>query len=89
MTEHRRKRVTCPVCDRRVSLTTTGLIGWHKNPAGIARTCKAAGKLTGADAVKADLERLAKLVARYPERARELIAGGEGPRPAGHSVKPR
>lgn len=68
-----RRRVDCPVCDRDVALTATGLIGWHKDPAGIARTCKAAGKLTGADAVKADLERLAKLVARYPAQTREIL----------------
>ena len=68
-----RRRVDCPVCDRDVALTAkTGVVGPHDDPR-FARRCKAAGKLTGEDAVKADLERLAKLVERYPEQARELV----------------
>lgn len=72
--EHRR-RVICPVCGRDVALTPkTGVIVRHQNPASLAWPCKAAGKLTAEDAVRADLERLAELVARYPARARELLA---------------
>jgi len=69
-----RPRVDCPVCGRDVALNPSGTIRWHKDPESLAWSCKAAGTLTAEDAEQADLGRLAVLVERYPEQARELVA---------------
>lgn len=80
MTE--RSRVTCPVCGRVVALSPKRrLIAAHVGLPGrqIGRWCEAAGQLTEDDARKADLRRLAALVAAYPDEARELVARLPGP----------
>jgi YD repeat-containing protein len=53
----------------------TGVIGRHKDPtrASAGYYCDGAGRLTARDAHRADLRRLAKLVAAYPEQARKMV----------------
>lgn len=72
-----RPRVTCPDCGRNVALTPTGRIGWHMDRTGASDGyyyCDGYGQFAG-DVAAAQLDRLAVLVERYPERARELVAG--------------
>jgi hypothetical protein len=74
----RRRRVTCPVCRRRVSLTAkTGVIGPHLDPSGRSASawrCDGVGRKPGEPDQAADLRWLADLVARYPWHARGLVA---------------
>ena len=76
----RRPRVTCPVCGRHVALYPNGNVGRHKDPAGDGYHCDGVGKAPDPSVRAAELRKLAELVWRYPQRARELVAqlpGGE------------
>lgn len=68
-----RERVDCPVCGVNVALNPSGKIGRHRDPGSLALRCRAVGRLTAEDAVRADLRRLADLVERYPEQARKMV----------------
>jgi hypothetical protein len=71
----RRQRIDCPICGRDVALNPKGTIRLHVDQTGEVGTyyCPASNAMTAAAVRAAELARLADLVTRYPQQARELV----------------